>query len=61
MDVRRPVAVGALTAPVLHRIAVVRDIDMPLVSAVVDLLDGRVQIDELLHTMLSRPPGDEED
>ena len=34
---------------------------MPLVSAVVELLEGRVGIDELLHTMLSRPPGDEED
>ena len=58
---RRTVAEGAHTAPVLHRIALERDIDMPLVSAVVELLDGRVQIDELLHTMLSRPPGDEED
>lgn len=58
---RRTVAEGAHTAPVLHRIALERDIDMPLVAAVVDLLDGRVGIDELLETMLSRPPGDEED
>jgi glycerol-3-phosphate dehydrogenase (NAD(P)+) len=58
---RRTVAEGAHTAPVLHRIAVERNIDMPLVSAVVELLEGRVGIDELLETMLSRPPGDEED
>lgn len=58
---RRTVAEGAHTAPVLHRIAVERGIDMPLVAAVVDLLAARVGIDELLATMLSRPPGDEED
>jgi hypothetical protein len=34
---------------------------MPLVSAVVDLLEGRMKLGELLETMLSRPPGDEED
>jgi glycerol-3-phosphate dehydrogenase (NAD(P)+) len=58
---RRTVAEGAHTAPVLHRIAVERDIDMPIVGAVVELLEGKVDIDELLGTMLSRPPGDEED
>lgn len=61
MKDRRTVAEGAHTAPVLYRIAVERDIDMPLVSAVVELLEGKVGIDELLDTMLSRPPGDEED
>ena len=58
---RRTVAEGAHTAPVLHRIAVEREIDMPLVAAVVDLLEGRMKIGELLETMLSRPPGHEED
>ena len=61
MKDRRTVAEGAHTAPVLDRIAKERDIDMPLVDAVATLLDGRVKIDELLDTMLSRPPGDEED
>jgi glycerol-3-phosphate dehydrogenase (NAD(P)+) len=61
MKDRRTVAEGAHTAPVLHRIAVERNIDMPLVSAVLDLLLGNVTVDELLETMLSRPPGDEED
>ncbi|HET9335363.1 MAG TPA: NAD(P)H-dependent glycerol-3-phosphate dehydrogenase [Sphingomicrobium sp.] len=58
---RRTVAEGAHTAPVLDRIARERDIDMPLVDAVATLLAGKVGIDELLETMLSRPPGDEED
>ena len=61
MTDRRTVAEGAHTAPVLHRLALERDIDMPIVGAVNDLLEGRVAIDELLETMLSRPPGDEED
>jgi glycerol-3-phosphate dehydrogenase (NAD(P)+) len=61
MKDRRTVAEGAHTAPVLDRIAKERGIDMPLVDAVATLLAGRIGIDELLETMLSRPPGDEED
>ena len=58
---RRTVAEGAHTAPVLHRIAVERGIDMPIVAAVVELLEGKVEIDALLERMLTSPPGDEED
>ncbi len=58
---RRTVAEGAHTAPVLNRIAVEREIDMPIVAAVVSLLEGEMSIDTLLETMLSRPPGAEED
>jgi glycerol-3-phosphate dehydrogenase (NAD(P)+) len=58
---RRTVAEGAHTAPVLDRIAKERGIDMPLVDAVATLLTGRIAIDELLETMLSRPPRHEED
>ncbi|HXG80625.1 MAG TPA: NAD(P)H-dependent glycerol-3-phosphate dehydrogenase [Sphingomicrobium sp.] len=61
MKDRRTVAEGAHTAPVLDRIAKEREIDMPLVEAVARLLSGEVKIGELLETMLSRPPGDEED
>ena len=61
MKDRRTVAEGAHTAPVVHRIALERDIDMPIVGAVVELLEGQSKIDELLQTLLSRPPGDEED
>jgi glycerol-3-phosphate dehydrogenase (NAD(P)+) len=46
---------------VVNRIALERDIDMPIVGAVVSLLEGKTRIDELLQTLLSRPPGDEED
>ena len=61
MKDRRTVAEGAHTAPVVHRIALERGIDMPIVAAVVELLSSMVDIDELLGTLLSRPPGDEED
>jgi len=61
MTDRRTVAEGAHTAPVLHGIAVERGIDMPIVAAVVELLEGKVAVGELVETMLSRPPGDEED
>ena len=58
---RRTVAEGAHTAPVLDRIAKERGIDMPVVDAVATLLAGKYRVGELLETMLSRPPGDEED
>jgi len=61
MKDRRTVAEGAHTAPVVHLIAIERDIDMPIVGAVMELLEGRTRIDELLQTLLSRPPRDEED
>ena len=61
MKDRRTVAEGAHTAPVLDRIAKERGIDMPLVDAVATLLAGKIEIGELLETMLSRPPGDEVD
>lgn len=61
MKDRRTVAEGAHTAPVLDRLSKDLGIDMPLVEAVTMLLTGRVRIDELLTTMLERPPGDEED
>ncbi len=49
---------GRAYRAVLHRIAIERGIDMPLVGAVLDLLEGRVKIGELLETLLSRPPGE---
>ncbi|MCY7339844.1 MAG: NAD(P)-dependent glycerol-3-phosphate dehydrogenase [Sphingomonas bacterium] len=53
---RRTVAEGAYTAPVLHRIAVEKGIDMPIVSAVDALLKGAVPIDQVLETLMARPP-----
>ena len=53
---RRTVAEGAFTAPVLHRLAVERGIDMPIVAAVTALLSGAMGVDEVLEQLLSRPP-----
>jgi glycerol-3-phosphate dehydrogenase (NAD(P)+) len=53
---RRTVAEGAFTAPVLRRLADQRGIDMPIVTAVDDLLAGRARVDEVLEGLLSRPP-----
>lgn len=52
---RRTVAEGAHTAPVLHRIANERGIDMPIVAAVTALLKGDAGIDAILEALLSRP------
>ena len=53
---RRTVAEGAYTAPVLHRVANERGIDMPIVAAVDALLKGSAGIDEVLEQMMARPP-----
>jgi glycerol-3-phosphate dehydrogenase (NAD(P)+) len=52
---RRTVAEGAFTAPVLARIAAERAIDMPIVTAVAALLDGKTGIEAVLEGLLSRP------
>jgi len=56
MTDRRTVAEGAYTAPVLHRVANERGIDMPIVAAVDDLLKGSAGIDGVLEQMMARPP-----
>jgi glycerol-3-phosphate dehydrogenase (NAD(P)+) len=56
MTDRRTVAEGAHTAPVLHRIAQERGIDMPIVAAVDALLKGQMGISEVLEALMSRPP-----
>ena len=53
---RRTVAEGAHTAPVLHRIAEERGIDMPIVAAVAALLTGETAIDAVLEALMARPP-----
>ncbi len=53
---RRTVAEGAFTAPVLHRLAQERGIEMPIVAAVSDLLSGTAAVDQVLEQLLSRPP-----
>ena len=56
MSDRRTVAEGAFPAPVLHRLAEERGIDMPIVAAVNALLSGDRGVDEVLEGLLSRPP-----
>jgi glycerol-3-phosphate dehydrogenase (NAD(P)+) len=53
---RRTVAEGAFTAPVLRRIADEKGIDMPIVTAVDDLLAGRRNLSEVLEALRTRPP-----
>ncbi|MEA2976605.1 MAG: glycerol-3-phosphate dehydrogenase [Alphaproteobacteria bacterium] len=48
-------AEGIATAPVLVEIARQRDIDMPIASAVADVLDGRLSIDAATESLLTRP------
>ena len=56
MSDRRTVAEGAFTAPVLAKLAAEKGIDMPIVAAVARLLDGSMHVDEVLESILSRPP-----
>ncbi|HVF83073.1 MAG TPA: NAD(P)H-dependent glycerol-3-phosphate dehydrogenase [Sphingomicrobium sp.] len=56
MSDRRTVAEGAFTAPVLHRLAGEREVDMPIVAAVNALLRGVASVDDVLEGLLSRPP-----
>ncbi len=52
---RRTVAEGAFTAPVLHRLAQSKGVDMPIVAAVAALLAGEATVDEVLEGLLARP------
>jgi glycerol-3-phosphate dehydrogenase (NAD(P)+) len=52
---RRTVAEGAFTAPVLKRAAATAGVDMPIVAAVCDLLDGSVAARNVVERLLSRP------
>jgi len=53
---RKTVAEGAFTAPVLARLARDKGIDMPIVDAVYALIARRVDVDQALDALLSRPP-----
>ena len=48
-------AEGAFTAPVLVELAVAEGVDMPVSTAVADILRGAVTIDEAVEGLLTRP------
>jgi glycerol-3-phosphate dehydrogenase (NAD(P)+) len=52
---RKTVAEGAFTAPVLRAAAKAAGVEMPIVDAVCDLLDGRIAIDAVVEGLLTRP------
>ncbi|MET0268897.1 MAG: NAD(P)H-dependent glycerol-3-phosphate dehydrogenase [Sphingomonas sp.] len=56
---RRTVAEGAFTAPVLREAAAAAGVDMPIVAAVCDLLEGRAAVDAVVEALLARPLGRE--
>jgi glycerol-3-phosphate dehydrogenase (NAD(P)+) len=56
LTLRKTVAEGAFTAPVLARLARDKGIEMPIVEAVDSLVAGRANVDQVLDALLSRPP-----
>ena len=53
---RHTVAEGAFTAPVLARLARDKGVEMPIVDGVAAMIAGRSSVDEVLASLLSRPP-----
>jgi glycerol-3-phosphate dehydrogenase (NAD(P)+) len=51
----RPLAEGVATAGVAARIARERGIDAPIISAVAEILAGRITINEAVSALMSRP------
>jgi glycerol-3-phosphate dehydrogenase (NAD(P)+) len=48
-------AEGVFTAPVLLEMAKEKSIELPIASAVVAILSGRMSVDEATETLLTRP------
>jgi glycerol-3-phosphate dehydrogenase (NAD(P)+) len=48
-------AEGVFTAPVLIAMARAKGVEMPIASAVADILDGRIGIDDAIENLLTRP------
>jgi glycerol-3-phosphate dehydrogenase (NAD(P)+) len=48
-------AEGIFTAPVLLEMAKARSIEMPIASAVVDILNGRATVEAALESLMTRP------
>jgi glycerol-3-phosphate dehydrogenase (NAD(P)+) len=52
---RRSVAEGAESAPAVVALAKKHNVEMPICAAVDDIVAGRVNIDEAIKALLSRP------
>jgi glycerol-3-phosphate dehydrogenase (NAD(P)+) len=52
---QHPLAEGVFTAPALVEMANAKSIELPIASAVVDILAGRTSIDAAIETLLTRP------
>jgi len=48
-------AEGVFTAPILVEMANARGLEMPIASAVADILGGRTSVDEAIENLLTRP------
>jgi glycerol-3-phosphate dehydrogenase (NAD(P)+) len=48
-------AEGIFTAPVLLEMAKEKGVDMPIASAVADILAGRASVDAAVEALLTRP------
>ena len=48
-------AEGVFTAPALVEMARARNVDMPIAEAVAAVLDGRLNVDKAIESLLTRP------
>ena len=51
----RPLAEGVATAAIAAELAARHNIDAPIISAVAQILDRHITIDEAMEALLSRP------
>jgi len=54
-EIGSQLAEGIFTAPVLVEMAKAKGVDMPIASAVADILDGRISVDAAAEQLLTRP------
>ncbi|MGE0563006.1 MAG: NAD(P)H-dependent glycerol-3-phosphate dehydrogenase [Pseudolabrys sp.] len=50
---------GAFTAPVLLDMARAKSVEMPIASAIADVIAGKLTVDTAIKTLLARPVGEE--
>ena len=55
LSARTSVTEGAATAPALTQLAAREGVDMPICTAVADILSGKITVAEAVSGLLSRP------